>query len=86
MPRDHQDCLPLIMIITGSCNMQKYLDKPAHLIIRLLFGFASDLTNSTNLQIVRRQCCLPATYFLGVRSQALIISLRIQTLNEHLER
>ena len=27
-------------------------------IIRLLFGFASDLTNSTNLQILRRQCSL----------------------------
>ena len=33
------------------------LDKPARLIIKLLFGFASDLTNSTNLQIVRRHCC-----------------------------
>ena len=67
-------------------NHHQPLEKPARLIVRLLFGFASDLTNSTNLQIVRRQCCLPATYFLGVRSQELIISLRIQTLNEHLER
>ena len=38
-----------------------YIDKPARLISRLLFGFASDsvyLKNSTNLQILRRQCCL----------------------------
>ena len=34
------------------------IDKPARLIIRLLFRFAFDLINSTNLQIVRRQCCL----------------------------
>ena len=40
----------LIWNIT-SC---KILDKPARLIIRSLFGFASDLTNSTNLQIVRQ--------------------------------
>ena len=33
--------------------------KPACLIIRLLFGFASDLSNSTKyLQVVRWQCCL----------------------------
>ena len=31
------------------------IDKPACLIIRLLFGFPSD---SANLQIVGRQCCL----------------------------
>ena len=37
---------------------QSAIDKPARLIIRLLFGFAFDLINSTNLQIVRRQCCL----------------------------
>ena len=34
------------------------VDKPARLIIRLLFGFASDLTNSNNLKILRLQCCL----------------------------
>ena len=37
---------------------QSAIDKPARPIIRLLFGFAFDLINSTNLQIVRRQCCL----------------------------
>ena len=37
---------------------QSAIDKPARLIIRLLFGFAFDLINSTNLQIVRWQCCL----------------------------
>ena len=35
-------------------DLRTYVDKPARLIIRLLFGFAPDyLTNSTNLQIVR---------------------------------
>ena len=34
------------------------IDKPACLIIRLLFGFASYFSNSTNLQIVERQCYL----------------------------
>ena len=44
------------------------LDKPDRLIIRLLFGCSSDyyLTNSTNIQILRRQCCLllilPSTF------------------------
>ena len=36
------------------------LDKPARLIIRLLFGLA--VTNSTNIQILRRQCCLGSPY------------------------
>ena len=35
-----------------------FIDKPARLIIRLLFGFAFDLTNSTNLQLLGGQCCL----------------------------
>ena len=35
------------------------IGKPAGLILRLLFGFASDLSNSTKyLQVVRWQCCL----------------------------
>ena len=47
--------------IFSTASKARSLGKPARLIIRVLFGFASDLTNSTNLknlQIVRRQCCL----------------------------
>ena len=53
--------------LTKSIRIQTNLvyfwqDKPAYLNTRLLFGFSSDsasnLTNSTNLQILRRQCCL----------------------------
>ena len=35
---------------------ESILDMPARLVIRLLFGFASD-DKLNNLQIVRRQCC-----------------------------
>ena len=42
--QDHRSCL--------ECCWHT-LDKLARLIIILLFGFASDLTNPTNLQIVR---------------------------------
>ena len=48
---------PFICILGGRI----YLDKPARLIIRLLFGFASDpvfVKHNQCMQILRRQCCL----------------------------
>ena len=50
--------LPLLLFTGRELLLRDPIDKPARLIIRLLFGFASDLTNSTNLQILRRQCSL----------------------------
>ena len=47
------------MHAVNTIQVHMEIDKPARLIIRLLFGFASDLTSSSNLQIVRQQCCLP---------------------------
>ena len=42
------------MHAVNTIQVHMEIDKPARLIIRLLFGFASDLTNSNNLQILRR--------------------------------
>ena len=45
-------------------NFLTWIDKAARLIIRLLLGFDLIhlyLTNSTNLQILRRQCCLASS-------------------------
>ena len=35
-----------------------HIDKPAHLIIRLLFGFVSDSVSRKKVKVLRRQCCL----------------------------
>ena len=52
------NCQPCFFHLSPLHQHQLCIDKPARLIVRLLFGSASDLTNSTNLQTVRRQCCL----------------------------
>ena len=39
-----------------------WVDKPARLIIRLLFGFVSDSVSRKKVKVLRRQCCLRAGY------------------------
>ena len=39
--------------IFSTASKARSLGKPARLIIRVLFGFASDLTNSTNTKIYK---------------------------------
>ena len=61
-------------VTTFNCTC--YLAEPAFLIMRLLFGFASDLTNSTSAQIVRRQCCLLLSCVVWPFLKAMIILTR----------